>query len=75
MHPLLGLLLLTGCSPANRADAPPTLALTHLTLIDVADPLASLANTRRIRYVVLGGVPYAPAEVLEGSGRAQRKDR
>ncbi len=40
-----------------------------------ADPLATLASTRRIRYVVLGGVAHTPADLLEGSGNSQRKER
>lgn len=40
-----------------------------------ADPMANLANTRRIRYVVLGGVAYAPADLLDGSRSSQRKER
>jgi imidazolonepropionase-like amidohydrolase len=40
-----------------------------------ANPLMNLAHTRRIRYVVLGGVAHTPAELLEGSGGSQREDR
>ncbi|HWN18992.1 MAG TPA: amidohydrolase family protein [Gemmatimonadales bacterium] len=40
-----------------------------------ADPLAKLANTRRIRHVVLGGIAYTPADLLKGSASSQRKDR
>ncbi len=44
-----------------------------LVVLD-ADPLADIENTKRIRYVVQGGVIYRPTEV-DPSGRAQGEDR
>ena len=40
--------------PGKRAD---------LVVLE-ADPLAGIANTRRIRYVVLGGRMYTPEELV-----------
>lgn len=40
-----------------------------------ADSLGHIANTKRIRYVVLGGVAYTPTDLLEASGSSQREDR
>jgi imidazolonepropionase-like amidohydrolase len=50
--------------PGKRAD---------LVILD-ADPLRDLRNTRRIRYVVLGGEILRPRDLL-GSGRPQGEDR
>lgn len=41
-----------------------------LVVLD-GDPLADIANTRRIRYVVLGGAIYHPAELLRDHRRAR----
>ena len=46
----------------------------YLVVLD-ADPLSDIENTKRIRYVVLGGVIYTPEELLDRSGRPQGKDR
>jgi imidazolonepropionase-like amidohydrolase len=50
--------------PGKRAD---------LVILD-ADPLQDLRNTRRIRFVVLGGEIHRPRDLL-GSGRPQGEDR
>jgi imidazolonepropionase-like amidohydrolase len=61
----LGILEETGTiEPGKRAD---------LVILD-ADPLQNLRNTRRIRYVVLGGEIHRPGDLL-GSGRPQGENR